>query len=115
MFNTDSKKRSDLLSIYIIYFKVSFYKSPTFAEENLDLLFSVLNEIQEVSEWNRSLSTFAEAWKTVAPKSNGIVDIVQTKVNILKAIKRHNLSEKAEYDLIKDAENNVDKLYDNEL
>lgn len=112
MFNVISGKAKDLLSLYIIYFKISFYKNPKLAEENLDILFSLLNEIQDVREWNRTLKILAKAWNTTAPESNNIVNIVQTKKNILNAIHKFNLEDKSEYNLFMQAENNVEALYD---
>lgn len=111
MFQPFSGKRENVSTLYAMFFTISFFKDKKTAEHNLDILFSLLNELCDASEWNRALESLAQAWETEAPKTHGnILDVVQTKKNII--LKIHELVEdKTQRNIFEQADQGVRELY----
>jgi hypothetical protein len=86
MFNLFSNQSDNLLNLYVLYFKISFFENRIKAEENLDILFSLLNDNLDVPEWNRAMRSLAKAWKFDPQESASIVDVIKVKRDLIGKI-----------------------------
>ncbi len=112
MFRPFTTTRENVSNLYAMFFTIAFFKDKKAAEENLDVLFSLLNELCDVREWNRALESLAKAWETEAPKTHGdIVDVVQTKKNILMKI-NELIEDKTQRNIFDQADQGVRELYE---
>lgn len=109
MFGPFSDQNENLLNLYLLFFRISFYKDKRKAEENLDTLFAVLNEVLDASEWNRILKLLAKTWNIEANEENGIVNMKVMKQALVDKILSEN-EEKRQNELFRTAEQDLEDL-----